>query len=434
MFKIFLHDEFSPEDNAMLQALYSRSPKSVEEHVEKVKASGSGKFMSTFYVGYGHSSIADCGSTTLFIEGLSILADKAVQDWPLYSGQETSTRYVNMEEQPVIDPLKTKESKDIIDNWMDFYKKAGAPLKEYLKGLYPIKEDQNEDIYHKAITARSFDILRAFLPAGITTQLSWHTNLRQASDKLALLNHWPLAEVKEIAKEMTTQLKNKYEHSFCHKLYPTQEDYRRDFMDQHTYFNPENAPLFECKFNFNKIELEKYRDIIENRPIKTNLPIFLGELGNICFDFHLDYGSFRDIQRHRNGQCRMPLLTTKLGFHQWYINQLPEELKKEALNLIEEQRENIEKLDASLIVKQYYTALGFKVACRVAYGLPATVYVIELRSGKLVHPTLRTVAHKMHTAVMKEIPFLKLHTDLEPSEWDIKRGTQDIVEKTNEDN
>jgi len=431
MFKIFLYDEFSPEDNAMLQALYSRSPKSVEEHVGKVKASGSGKFMSTFYVGYGHSSIADCGSTTLFIEGLSILADKAVQDWPLYSGQETSTRYVNMEEQPVVDPLQTEESKVIIDNWMDFYKKASSPLKEYLRGLYPIKEGQNKTIYDKAITARSFDILRAFLPAGITTQLSWHTNLRQAADKLALLNHWPLAEVKEIAKEMTKQLKDKYEHSFCHVPNSAQEDYRRDSMDKHAYFNPTDTPEFRCQFNFNKTELEKYKDVIEKRPLKTCLPIFLAELGNISFDFHLDYGSFRDIQRHRNGQCRMPLLTTKLGFHEWYLSQLPEELKKEALELIEKQKENIEKLDCSLEIKQYYIALGFKVPCRVAYGLPATVYVIELRSGKPVHPTLRTVAHKMHEAVTKELPFLKLHTDLEPSEWDIKRGTQDIVKKDN---
>jgi len=67
MAKIFVYDEFGPEDTAMMQALYSRSPKSVVEHVEKVKQSGSGKFMETFYVGYGHMSIADCGSTTIFI-------------------------------------------------------------------------------------------------------------------------------------------------------------------------------------------------------------------------------------------------------------------------------------------------------------------------------------------------------------------------------
>ena len=71
--KIFVYDEFGPEDTAMMQALYSRSALSVEEHVKKVKASGSGKFMETFYVGYGHASIADCGSTTIFIEDVSML-------------------------------------------------------------------------------------------------------------------------------------------------------------------------------------------------------------------------------------------------------------------------------------------------------------------------------------------------------------------------
>ncbi|MCK4744611.1 FAD-dependent thymidylate synthase, partial [Candidatus Parcubacteria bacterium] len=103
MANIFIYDEFNPEDIAMMQALYSRSPKSAEEHAEKVKKSGSGKFMEKFYVGYGHQSIADCGSTTIFIEKVSILADKAIQDWPLYSGQETSTRYIDMSKQQIID-------------------------------------------------------------------------------------------------------------------------------------------------------------------------------------------------------------------------------------------------------------------------------------------------------------------------------------------
>ena len=44
MANIFLHDEFNPEDTAMLQPLYSRSPESVEKHTEKVKKTGSGKF------------------------------------------------------------------------------------------------------------------------------------------------------------------------------------------------------------------------------------------------------------------------------------------------------------------------------------------------------------------------------------------------------
>ena len=112
--KIFVYDEFNPEDTAMMQALYSRSAASVVEHVEKVKQSGSGKFMEKFYVGYGHASIADCGSTTIFIEGVSMLVAKAIEDWPLYSGQETSSRYIDMSQQAIVDPVGTSLSRTIL--------------------------------------------------------------------------------------------------------------------------------------------------------------------------------------------------------------------------------------------------------------------------------------------------------------------------------
>ncbi|MBP9828132.1 hypothetical protein KBC55_03165, partial [Patescibacteria group bacterium] len=82
--KTVVLDGFSPEDSAMLQALYSRDPKSVLTHVSKVLESGSGKFMERYYVGYNHKSIGDCGSTTVCVEGISMLAAKALQDWRLY--------------------------------------------------------------------------------------------------------------------------------------------------------------------------------------------------------------------------------------------------------------------------------------------------------------------------------------------------------------
>ena len=55
---VILHD-LHPEDGAMLQALYSRSPAGVESHLDKVEKAGAGKFMSQYYVGYGHASIGD---------------------------------------------------------------------------------------------------------------------------------------------------------------------------------------------------------------------------------------------------------------------------------------------------------------------------------------------------------------------------------------
>jgi len=430
MAKIFLYDEFNPEDNAMLQALYSRSPESVEEHVNKVHESGSGKFMEKFYVGYGHMSIADCGSTTLFVENLSILADKALQDWPLYSGQETSTRYVDMSKQPIIDPLGTADSKKILDDWMAFYISSQERIREFLRGKYPKKPDEDEKVYEKAIVARSFDIMRGFLPAGITTQLSWHTNLRQAWDKVSVLRHWPLPEVKEMAEGILNKLKEKYPHSFCHNFYDDQENFRAQTFGKYSYFHEPKTSAFSYTTNISNDDLNKYREVISTRPQKTNLPNFLAELGLVTFNFLLDYGSFRDIQRHRNGVCRMPLLTTEISFNQWYLDQLPDDLRQEALVLIEKQKTAVAALNAVPEIKQYYISLGFNVSCRVTYALPAAVYVAELRSMKTVHPTLRTVAHKMTDTLKTRFPEMVMHSDTSLDDWDVRRGLQDIVVKS----
>lgn len=429
MANIFIYDEFNPEDTAMMQALYSRSPKSVTEHVEKVKQTGSGKFMETFYVGYGHASIADCGSTTIFIENISILGDKAIQDWPLYSGQETSTRYIDMSKQAIIDPLGTAESRAILERWMAFYTSSQEAMQEHLKEKYPRREGEDEAMYQKAIRARAFDSLRGFLPAGITTQLSWHTNLRQAWDHLALLLHHPLAEVRDTAGKILEKLKEKYAHSFSHTLDQATEAYRESITKKYSYYSPGVAPEFSFQTKIDPAELAKYQAILDERSPKTGLPYFLGELGSFTFDFLLDFGSFRDLQRHRAGVCRMPLLTTSRGFHPWYLEQLPEALRPQAETLIAEQKKAIDALAAEEEIKQYYTAIGFQVAGRVSYPLPAAVYVIELRSSRTVHPTLRRLAHQMHSSAQEKFPNLKLQSDLSLDDWDVRRGSHDITAK-----
>ena len=429
--KVFIYDEFNPQDTAMMQALYSRSALSVEEHVKKVRESGSGKFMEKFYVGYGHASIADCGSTTIFLEGVSMLAAKALEDWPLFSGQETSSRYINYSKQPIVDPLKTKDSKDILDKWMKFYIGSQPVMTKHLMAKYPRKEGEDEGVYERAINARMFDSLRGFLPAGITTQHSWHTNLRQAHDKLVLLKHHPLKEIRDEAEKVLVELKTKYPQSFSHVEVEDQEAYRELSMQKFNYYSDKDyAGEFTGRTNIKKDDLKKYSALLKKRPQKIGLPHFLTELGTVTFEFLLDFGSFRDIQRHRHGVCRMPLLTTKFGFNEWYLEQLPADLKKEAIKLIKEQTSAVKKLKkASKEDLQYYLAMGFNVPCKVSYGLPAVLYVTELRSGNMVHPTLRKVAHKMADKIMKMLPDVTIHVDRSLDSWDVRRGLQTIQEK-----
>ncbi len=443
--KIRIVDDLSPEDEAMLQALYSRSADSVDTHLEKVRQSGSGKFMERFYVGYGHKSIADCGTTTVFIEGVSLLAAKAIQDWPLYCGQETSTRFIDMSKQRIIDPVDSAASKTVLAGWMAFYNSHQSRVAVTVRERYPRRPEEAEDVYERAVKARSFDILRGFLPAGITTQLSWHTNLRQAGDHLLLMSKHPSAEIATLGDAIGKQLSERYPSSGIglglasvsgvgkaggEEAAASRRAWEGMVGWDHAHTAADGFSNTGSGFHSQVGAAAAYKKLLATRPRGCVLPHFLTDLGQLTFWFELDFGSFRDLQRHRNGVCRMPLVTTERGFEPWYLEQLDAKLADAARQLIDEQTAAIAKVSDDLVVRQYYTALGFRVPCRVTYALPAAVYVMELRSSKTVHPTLRRVVQEhMIRPFRAEFPDIALHVDTDPDDWTVRRGQQTITAK-----
>ncbi|MEI8062075.1 MAG: FAD-dependent thymidylate synthase [bacterium] len=426
---IFVIDNLNPEAIAMAQALYSRDPRSVTVHMDRIAEVGWQKFMASYYVGYGHKSIGDCGTTTIFAEKISLLGAKEIQNWRLYNGQEASTRYIDFTKQEIINPLGTTVGEKILAGWMDLYNKTLEHLLPDLKRRFPLGDGENPATYEKAIKAKAFDIGRGFLPAGVTTFASWHTNLRQAYDHIHIMKHHPLDEIRNLAERIENSLKEKYPSSFSHKTYDDQEKYLAESIQQTAYFDLEKVPLFKTAHTLNIPALSKHKDLLSTRPQKTELPSQFEKYGQITFTFGIDFGSFRDLQRHRSGVCEMPLLTTTHGFYPWYIDQLPENFKKEALESITKLQKDVENLDCDPTIKQYYTAIGYTVACEVTYGLPASIYTAELRSSQTVHPTLRPIAQKMGEFIKITVPGIAIHCDMSEDIFTIKRGQQDIVKK-----
>lgn len=437
--KIILIDDLPPETIAMLQALYSRSAESAEVHIEKARKS-SRSFMQNYYVGYGHKSIADCGSTTLFFEGASILAAKVIQNHPLYCGQETSTRYIDMANQPVVTPVGTE---DIIDRWTEFYRTSEAPVLGHLRALYPRKNDDDPTVYDRAIHARSFDIRRGFLPAGITTQLSLHMNLRQMGDHTYGLSKHPLREVRDLVADARSKLNARYGSSgfrsgtagVAGRAHSAEEQAERDVWEEaaqasNAYSYSTSLRTSEFSTSIHPSVLCEYAHILGSRPVGSVLPHHLTDLGQIHFNFMLDFGSFRDIQRHRNGVCRMPLLTTENGFESWYLDNLPVDVRKTAYELVAAQTDAIERLPLDPIEAQYCVAMGYKVPTHLTYGLPAALYVLELRTGKAAHPTLRARMQSLARHFCDAFPTVRTHFDDNPDDWSVRRGEQTITEKT----
>lgn len=421
----------TPESEAMLQALHSRSTEGIDGHLKILAEKGSENFMSTYYVGYGHKSIGDCGSATIFIEGVSMLAAKAIQDWKLYSGQESSTRYIDFAEQAFLNPADTEAGTEILETWRAFYLKAVTQMKEVLKERYPLGEDEKEAIYEKAIAARAFDTIRGFLPAGATTNLAWHGNLRQFADKVALLRHHPLSEVREVAEAIETALLDAFPNSFSDKRYEATEVYNAELMKSYYYHDLE-CPKLELVRNGISIErLKEHRKLLEARPSHTELPKWLGTLGEVEFSYLLDFGSFRDIQRHRAITQRMPLLTADIGFNEWYLNELPEDLQTEAKSLLAEQKTKTEALGLSKEESQYYIPMGYNTSNNFSGDLPAVTYMVELRATRFVHPTLRYQAADMAKILVEEFKDagLTIHLDAEIDRFDVKRGEHDITAK-----
>jgi thymidylate synthase ThyX len=423
------------EMTAMLQALHSRSVAGIDGHLEVLAERGPEKFMSTYYVQYGHKSIGDCGVGIVFIEGISMLAAKAIQDSKLYNGQEASTRYIDFAKQPFIDPVGNDASQTLLESWRKFYLKAVAEMKSVLPERYPMDAGEKERSYQKAIEARAFDITRGFLPAGASTNIAWTTTLRQFDDRILQLRHHPLAEVREIADKLEDAMIAVYPSSFNHekKRYEETEKYTRAAA-AHYYYHDSNSPelsLVRDGVDHAAILANGDNELLVNRPPKTELPKWFGAYGEATFAFTLDFGSFRDIQRHRAVTQRMPLLTADIGFHDWYLDELTDSLRSEAITLIAELTGAAEKLVDDVALRQYYLPMGLKISNYLSGDLPALLYLVELRATSLVHPTLAVQAANMAAALKatyKDIG-IQIHLSSEPGRFDVKRGEADIIKK-----
>jgi hypothetical protein len=239
--------------------------------------------------------------------------------------------------------------------------------------------------------------------------------------------HHPLQEVRNMASGIKEALRKHHPHSFGHDI-PDETETYQDLIAENYYYHDPECPE-EPVIDFSKIsleELKKHGNIFRKRPPKTGLPKFVGQIGTLDIKYQLDFGSFRDIQRHRAIIQRMPLLTTDLGFNRWYVDNLPEKVRAKLPEHLEMIEKAIDELNISRELRQYFIPIGYNTSNRFTGDLPATIYMVEIRDSRFVHPTLQKVAHNIGEQITSNLG-IKLNVDPEPNRFDIKRGEQDII-------
>lgn len=440
--------QFPTESTAMLQALYSRSNKSVDDHINNQSSEQLEASMKKFYVGYGHKSIGDCASTTLFIENVSVLAAKAIQDFFAYKGQECSTRYIDFKESGYVLPESTSEElKWVPERCIELYEQVRDAVYENLKATKEMPEGVKESVWDKTLRARAFDVARGWLPAGVKTNLSWHADLRQLSDRIELLIHHPLEEVSEIFKEIREQCLKTYPNSFKAKDYEETSEFYKAHALEYNY-GLLSLDEYHGRIDFDDLSQEnnimyidnvlpatdELLDIAESRPERALLPRNFDGLGEFEVAFPLDFASFRDIQRQRSAFIPNVILLPFAGMHAWYYDSLPEDVRKDIVHETTRIRVTLEEaIKAETLDKiagQYITPMGFKVPVTMKAGVRAMTYILELRSSKHVHQTLRDVISVIGQRFHSTFGTYNLYMDTSPDELDSRRGEQDIVQLT----
>ena len=427
------------------------------------------KLADKWLAGYGHASIADCGDFAFFIDGGSELLANAIQDTPLFNGQWGSTRAIDCGAQKYMDPIGSEASAAVQEGWRAFYRLALVCAAGETRRRHPRKEGQGEAAYEGAVKMRAQDIARGFLSYGLTLNGGWAATLRHAGDRLHWLCGHPAAEVREAALVMLDMARERYPDSgFDRGAVASGVGSRNDREDARAarrawvakaareYTCPPGTPglMYSTTGRPNDVffegglstaELEAHAELLATRPQGAPLPWSMTDYGQCWFDMLLDKGSLRDLARHRPLVVRPALLTADHGFEQWYLEQLPggdvegeggypaeTGFALEAAQFVEAQAERVRALTDDPVLRQYYLAMGFKVRTRVTAGLPALVYLLELRgNAKTIHPTLCAKVREMGRLFKAEYPDVAVHMDDSPSDWDdtLRRAGATVTER-----
>lgn len=201
--------DIAPETQAYALARYSRSAASLRESVGWINSQKAADFLETFYFAYGHKSIADMAHITLALENISVLAAVAIEDEPLWDGQERSTRYQDFTKSRYVVPGELDnqpESREVFTNAADRlfsdYTALTKDLYAHLAAALPKPDDMDPATYKRTLNARILDVTRTLLPYATRTSVGQITSARVLERQLSRLLASPYQEIQAIAREM----------------------------------------------------------------------------------------------------------------------------------------------------------------------------------------------------------------------------------------
>jgi thymidylate synthase ThyX len=406
---------------------------------------------------YGDDSVAQLGGVHLACEQASNLLTKVLEWGRLMAYLEQSTRYIAYDSRlsgryryyrppEVLSAPVGARYVGQMDRLFDTYAELIPRLQDFFREQIPKDEDDSDFVYRQAIRAKAFDSLRGILPAASLSNVGIYGTGQAYEALLLRMRAHPLPEARSYADLMLTELR-KVMPSFLKRVdvedrgvawsnYLSSVDEQMRSTSERVLgvgVAPDEAPLVElvdydpdAEVKLVAAMLYPYSDLpevqIEKRvremSIDERLAVvraYVGDRRNrrhkpgralerpfYRFDVLVDYGAFRDLQRHRMLTIEWQRLTPGHG----YTCPAAVDAAGERDEFDGAMARSAELYDdlASDFPDQagYAVALAYRVRFMMQLNARSALHLIELRSTPQGHPAYRRVAQEMHRLIAEK--------------------------------
>ena len=454
-----LPNNLMPEVKAVTFAKCSRSSDPFDKIAAELTEEKSAEFHDKWVVGFGHSSIAEHAVISLAVENVSNIATKVIEDSRLASFTEKSSRYqiFNKDKLYMPENVMNSELKDVylnaVNSLMDAYEEMTEPMMDFVKQKYPKPDDQDEKLYNMVSKARACDNLRYLLPTAVLTNLGMTINTRELEHLIIKLLSHPLKEMQDIGKEMKekameavpTLIKFSYKNNY---IVQTKEelkrisrwelgddaganqavtivDYDKDAVNKlvasllYPYSDLSYEDIIKKVKQLSDDRKEKIIDEALKRREKFDAPLRELEHVYYTFDVLMDYGAFRDVQRHRMCTQSNQPITVVHGYD------LPPEIREAGFEarfkeVVEKSVEAYNKIYKAFPEEaQYVVPMCFRKRVLITWNLRELHHFISLRSGKKGHASYRRIAQQCWRELNKIQPLLAKYIRVDMDEMSV---------------
>ena len=404
---------------------------------------------------YGDDSVAQLGGAHLAVEQASNLLTKILEWGRLGAYLEQSTRYIFYDQKlgdryrytvpaEIAGSAHAAAYTELMDWLFDSYSKLVGRLVPYYEALYPKQEGDSNFIWRSTIRAKACDDLRGLLPASTQSNVGIFATGQSYEMLLMRMKAHPLAEAREFADLMLTELR-KVIPAFMKRVdVPGRGEawsaYLEDTaarmfelaggLDAAAENRPEVTlvewdPDAELKtaaaalYPYTDLPDDQILALVRDMPTARRAELieaYVGERRNrrhkpgrgmertaYRFDILCDYGIFRDLQRHRMLTIDWQRLTPGHGFV------TPESIADiEALEVWNEAMERTAALhnavaaDLGPDVAQFVVPFAYKIRFFFQLNTREAFHLLELRTGQGGHPDYRRICQQMHNLIRDE--------------------------------